>query len=125
MYADKIKDYKIKIVVGKKYYKNNIIEFMNDHKIMQDLVYVMMSKVKNLEMVDVKNPDPSIDLLGMTPANYNKYVEKEYFMDPNDAPSTIKEELELFKKYIMKYHCQYQGHEQQFELPIYYLQYQK
>ena len=85
------------------YYKNNILEFMNDHKIIQDLIYTILSNVVNLEKVDEKNPDPSIDLLGMTPKNYNKYVDKEYFMDPNDAPKSIRDELELFKKYIMKY----------------------
>jgi hypothetical protein len=85
------------------YYKNNIIDFMNDHKIIQDLIYMILSKVNNLEKVDEKNPDISIDLHGMTPKEWNKHVEKEYFMDPNSAPSCIKEELELFKKYIMKY----------------------
>lgn len=85
------------------YYKNNILEFMNDHKILQDLVYTILSKVQNLEKVDLNNPDPQINLHGMTPKDYNKYVDKEYFMDPNDAPSCIKEELDLFKKYIMKY----------------------
>lgn len=85
------------------YYKNNILEFMNDHKIIQDLIYAVLSKINNLEKVDEKNPDPSIDRHGMSPKEWNKYVEKEYFMDPNAAPSTIKEELDLFKKYIMKY----------------------
>ena len=85
------------------YYKNNILEFMNDHQIIQDLVYDILSKIQNLEKVDINNPDPNIDLLGMTPKEWNKHVEKEYFMDPNEAPSCVKEELELFKKYIMKY----------------------
>ena len=85
------------------YYKNNILEFMNDHKIMQELIYTILCKINNLEMVDVKNPDPSIDLNGMTPKEWNKHVEKEYFMDPNSAPKCIKDELDLFKKYLMKY----------------------
>ena len=85
------------------YYKNNILEFMNDHKIMQELVYTILSNIQNLEKVDIKNPDPSIDLQGMSPKDWNKYVEKEYFMDPNSVPNSIKHELELFKKYIMKY----------------------
>jgi hypothetical protein len=85
------------------YYKNNILEFMNDHKIIQSLIYTILSNINNLEKVDEKNPDSSIDLMGMSPKEYNKYVEKEYFMDPNAAPKSIKKELELFKKYIMKY----------------------
>jgi len=85
------------------YYKNNILEFMNDHQIMQDLVYCILSKIQNLEKVDIHNPDPSIDLHGMSPKEWNKYVDKEYFMDPNSVPSCVKEELDLFKKYIMKY----------------------
>lgn len=85
------------------YYKNNIFEFMNDHKIIQDLIYNTLSKIQNLETVDVKNPDPNIDLHGMTPKEWNKHVEKEYFMDPNTVPSCVETELELFKKYIMKY----------------------
>lgn len=85
------------------YYKNNILEFMNDHKNIQDIIYAILSKINNLEKVDVNNPDPSIDRHGMTPKEWNKHVEKEYFMDPNSAPSSIKEELDLFKKYIMKY----------------------
>ena len=85
------------------YYKNNILEFMNDHKIMQDLIYAILYKIQNLEKVDVNDPDPRIDLHGMSPKDYNKYVDKEYFMDPNSAPSCVREELDLFKKYIMKY----------------------
>ena len=85
------------------YYKNNILEFMNDHVVIQDLVFAILCKIQNLEKVDEKNPDPSIDLLGMSPKEYNKYVDKEYFMDPNTVPKSIKEELNLFKEYIMKY----------------------
>ena len=85
------------------YYKNNILEFMNDHKIMQELIYHILVKIQNLEKVDIHNPDPSIDLHGMSPKDWNKYVDKEYFMDPNSVPSIVKDELDLFKKYIMKY----------------------
>ena len=96
------------------YYKNNIIDFLNDHEIVQNIIYGIMQKIPNLEKVnDNEKYDKNktallphkntIDTRGMDTKTWNKYVEKESFMDPNSAPESIKEELELFKHYILKY----------------------
>lgn len=84
------------------YYKNNIINFLNDHKEIQEIFYNIMKNVKNLEKIDDNNIN-NIDTHGMSVKEWNSYVDKEYFMDPNVTPEAIKDELELFKKYILKY----------------------
>lgn len=96
------------------YYKNNIIDFLNDHEIVQNIIYGIMQKIPNLEKVNddekydknktaLLSHKNTIDTHGMDTKTWNKYVEKESFMDPNSAPESIKEELELFKHYILKY----------------------
>ena len=82
------------------YYKNNMIEFLNDHIEIQDIFLSIMKKVK---VLPTTNGNDGIDTLGMSVKVYNHYVQDEAFINPNKAPNSIKEELELFKKYMMKY----------------------
>lgn len=89
--------------ITKIYYKNNMIAFLNNHKEITDIFTNILKNVHNYQSVDPKNPDPSIDTKGMDPKTWNSYVNKEYFMDPNDPPENIKSDLELFRGYIMKY----------------------
>lgn len=84
------------------YYKNNIISFMENHKYIQDCFYKIMKNVQNLEKVNDDNYK-NIDTHGMSVKEWNAYVDKEYFMNPNITPDAIKDELEVFKTYIMKY----------------------
>lgn len=84
------------------YYKNNIISFFDNHKPIQNIFYTIMKNVQNLEKVNDDNYE-YIDTHGMDVKEWNEYVDKEYFMNPNVTPDAIKDELEIFKKYIMKY----------------------
>lgn len=43
------------------------------------------------------------DFMAKSPKDYNKFVNKMYFMDPNDAPENIIEYLDEFRDILMKY----------------------
>ena len=98
------------------YYKNNLFEFITDHKIIQDLIYEIFSKVENLEYAD-KNEDwftnkvPNMykdKMINKSYKDWNNFVNKHYFMDPNDVPESIIKPLDKFKNYLMKYiYCRY------------------
>lgn len=82
------------------YYKNNMIEFIKDHQIMQDIFITIM---ENVDVLPESNGHDGIDLHGMSLKEYNHYVQEKAFINPNSVPQNIKAELELFKEYIMKY----------------------
>lgn len=93
------------------YYKNNIFEFIKDHEYVQDIIYDIFSSVINLDYVDedddnwFKNvPDEYKDkFVSKKPKDYNKFVNKMYFMDPNDAPDNIIGNLNELRDIMMKY----------------------
>ena len=86
------------------YYKNNMIEFIRDHDYIQELIIDIFESVENLEYVDKKDDDWSdkipveylSDFNGRDAKAWNKFVDKQYFMDPNDPPKTVKETLIVF-----------------------------
>lgn len=92
------------------YYKNNLIQFVKDHKKVRDLYESIFEDIINLPYLTGKDDwQKNIMKLGYNPNDFkkvddwNKFVNKEYFMDPNDVPLSIKEKVELFNTYCMNY----------------------
>ena len=93
------------------YYKNNMIDFINRHEIIQDLFISVLSSVQNLSYVDKKDENwiqkiPSeyrSDFASKTAKDWNKFVDKQYFMDPNDPPKGIKDILGVLSDFLIKY----------------------
>ena len=99
------------------YYKNNLLEFIEDHDEIQDLIITIFEDVENLEYAD-KNDDEWFvnvvpkkyqkDFIGKEFKDWNKFVNNQYFMDPNDVPESIATPLYQLKNYLMKYiYCRY------------------
>lgn len=93
------------------FYKNNMIEFIDSHDYIKDIFIDIFSNVENMEYGSKNNDDWYINLPEdikdkfklSDVKEYNKYVDKTYFMDPNDPPKEIKYELGLLSDYLMKY----------------------
>ena len=95
-FVDSLKPREITIL----YYKNNMIEFIKNHQIIQDIFINIMVKV---DVLPESNGHDGIDLHGMSVKEYNHYVQEKAFINPNSVPENIKDDLDLFKTYIMKY----------------------
>lgn len=87
------------------YYKNNLIQFIDDYTEIQDLYREIFKKVKNYNYDDferLKGTGAIPDNI-TTEKDWEKYVNKEYFMDPNSVPESIKDEVVNLTKYFVKY----------------------
>ena len=92
------------------YYKNNIIEFINNHEYIQDLFIDILNTVENYPYVDEKDEQWK-DKVYLYEASkdidsakaWNQFVNREYFIDPNKPPKSIKEKLKTLSDYLMKY----------------------
>lgn len=99
------------VELTKIYYKNNMIEFIRDHDYIQELIIDIFESVENLEYVDKKDDNWSdkipaeylSDFSGKDAKAWNKFVDKQYFMDPNDPPKTVKETLIVLSSLLMRY----------------------
>lgn len=96
------------------YYKNNMIRFIEDHEEIQDLILSIYENIENLEYADGDdwlNSVPSEykdNFIGRKCKDWNKFVNKSYFMNPNDPPESIIPILDELKEYLMKYvFCRY------------------
>lgn len=99
------------------YYKNNMLEFIIDHDEIQSLIVDIFENVENLEYAkkDDKNWMTNAvpkkyreEARGMSWKEWNKFVDKHYFMDPNDVPESIANSLYILKNYFVKYiYCKY------------------
>lgn len=93
------------------YYKNNMIEFIHNHDFIKDLFDNIFSSVENLNYADSKDEDwlhkvPNeyrYDFASKTAKDWNKFVDKQYFMDPNDPPKKIENILDILSDYLIKY----------------------
>ena len=94
------------------YYKNNIFDLISHTKKVQKIFYRIFEEIENMEYVDVddidwkskKNISKICDENNINdPDAYNKFVNKTYFMDPNDPPKNIKDDLEELKDIVLKY----------------------
>ena len=87
------------------YYKNNLIEFIDDYSNIQDLYKKIFENVVNHEYSDfdkLKENGTLPDRIS-TEKDWEKYVNKEYFMDPNSVPDSIKEYIVKLTDYFVQY----------------------
>ena len=93
------------------YYKNNMIEFIENHNPVKDMIIDILEKVENYDHVDEKDPEwlryiPSKhydEFKNQSAKKWNKFVNKEMFMDPNSPPDSIIKELDVLSECIIKY----------------------
>ena len=93
------------------YYKNNMIEFIENHNPVKDMIIDILEKVENYDHVDEKDPQwlryiPSKhydEFKNQSAKKWNKFVNKEMFMDPNSPPDSIIKELDVLSECIIKY----------------------
>ena len=92
------------------YYKNNMIEFIDTHHIIQEIIYDIFNNVENLDYVDVRDSKWYEKISSDYPAekfkfpkDYNDFVNKIRFMDPNNPPENINKYLTELDTYMMKY----------------------
>ena len=93
------------------YYKNNMIEFIENHNPVKDMITDILEKVENYDHVNEKDPEwlryiPSKhydEFKNQSAKKWNKFVNKEMFMDPNSPPDSIIKELDVLSECIIKY----------------------
>ena len=93
------------------YYKNNMIEFIENHNPVKDMIIDILEKVENYDHADEKDPQwlryiPSKhydEFKNQSAKKWNKFVNKEMFMDPNSPPDSIIKELDVLSECIIKY----------------------
>lgn len=95
------------------YYKNNMQKFVEDHAEVSEKFHWIFEHIRNFEYVDPKDPD-WIDQIpdseahpylyeGKTAKDWNRFVNTEFFIDPNNPPESIKDTLETLNDWMMKY----------------------
>ena len=89
------------------YYKNNLINFINVHPYVSNMFVDIVESVnpEKLERIDEHN--------GIVPEkyaseftkqkDYNKFVDKLCFKDPNDVPDNIVDKVKALNNVLMKY----------------------
>ena len=107
------------------YYKNNIFDFIKDNSFIQNLLLDIFESIENLDYADPNDKDWYIkipkeyqsEFLGKSAGDYNKFVNKTYFMDPNDVPENIERPLSLFTDYCIKFvYCRYMAFDRIYRL---------
>ena len=95
--------------VTKIYYKYNLLEFTRRHESVKILFDKLFTNIENLQYAE-KVDDIPINYLHLFEGSdkervkaYNKFVNNQYFMDPNNPPDTIKDTLEEINNIYMKY----------------------
>ena len=112
-YLDSLEEDEITIL----YYKNNMIEFIDQNDYIKGLFLDIFESIENLSYADDDDKDWLIkkvpkeyysDFVGKKHEDWNKFVNKQYFMDPNDPPKTIESYLVILNDYMRKYvYCRY------------------
>lgn len=91
------------------YYKNNLLEFISDHINVLNLYRSIFLNVNNYEYFTDDDWEKNIKRYGFTKEQFgskkkwDSFVNKEYFMDPNDVPDSIKDDVEELSNILMKY----------------------
>lgn len=99
------------------YYKNNMIEFIDQNDYIKELFLDIFDSIENLSYAEDEDENWLMkkvpkeyysDFLGKKHEEWNKFVNKQYFMDPNDPPKTIKTYLVILNDFMRKYvYCRY------------------
>lgn len=92
------------------YYKNNLIQFVDDHRNVKELYRGIFEDIVNLDYFDEDSDwRQDITRLGYNSEKFknkkdwDKFVNKEYFMDPNDVPDVIREKIQRLCDIFMTY----------------------
>lgn len=93
------------------YYKNNLLEFIGDHEEVQDLIISIFDNIENLDYVSENDTNWFIkipkkykpDFVGSSSKEWNSFVNQQYFMDSNNVPESIANDLFILKNHLMKY----------------------
>lgn len=98
------------------YYKNNMAGFIDDHENIQNLIIDIFSNIENLNYIH-RDDDHWVDELpkkyykdfcNKTQKDWNSFVDTQYFLNPNDVPESIQNDLTELRDYFMKYvYCRY------------------
>ena len=92
------------------YYKNNLIEFIDRHQEIQDIIRDILITVPNYDYAS-KSDDWLADIPEEYRSEYadkpkkkwNEFVNHKFFMDPNNPPEEIIPLLDQLLEYIRKY----------------------
>lgn len=95
------------------YYKNNMQTFIEDHPRVYEKFYNIFTHIRNFDYVDPKDPS-WIDQIpdeevhpylydGKTASDWNKFVNHEFFIDPNNPPDSIKKDLDILNAWMLTY----------------------
>jgi len=92
------------------FYKNNLIEFTRRHEKVKQLHRKIFKNVNNYQYMEdddsviPKELRQKFTLSKNKKKDWNKFVDKEYFYDPNDVPESIlgyiKEMCDIYLKYV-------------------------
>ena len=101
------------------YYKNNLIQFVDDHPEIIQIYRVIMKNIHNYKIIDNLGKQKAVPLSDemkehirsfecnpddfKTANEWNTFVNREYFMDPNNLPHSVQSEIKEFADYAMKY----------------------
>lgn len=96
------------------YYKNNIRDFTKFHDEIRQLYYNVYSKIRNIpyaKTVDDIDPDIFKEFEEAKPKynrektvkEFNSWVNMQRFLNPNEVPDTIKDDLQKLSDYYIKY----------------------
>ena len=115
------------------YYKNNLQEFIKDHKEIITIYQTILENVPTLPLLEKDDKDwrekiPSfISPTVLEEENiksvkdWNKYALREMFCDPNALPSAVKEDVVTFVAYLKKYvYAQYLSFDRIYRLKNFY-----
>lgn len=95
--------------IDKIYYKNNMIEFIRRHDKIADKFSDLFASVNNYDRAStidevplsyLKKCDNTLSEKDIV-KKYNSFVNHEMFIDPNNPPENIKDQLDELKKLIM------------------------
>ena len=91
------------------YYKNNLIEFTRRHDKLKNLHRKVFESIPNYEYMDEddsvipKEMRQKFTLSKDKKKDWNKFVDSQYFYDPNDVPDTISKYIKEMNEIYMKY----------------------
>ena len=106
-------------VVSYLYYKNNMIPFIQDHDFVTKEIDELYKSVDNLNYLEIAKDGTPKDKYWLdripeefrkdygkglkSPADWNKFVNHKYFIDPNDPPEEIIPSLKKLTNWMMTY----------------------
>lgn len=93
------------------YYKNNMVQFIDDHSEIQNLFLKVFEHIKNYDYVDKKDKDwlskiPEEfqeEYKEKSAKDWNSFVSHKYFINPNKPPEDVTKYLDKLNTYMMRH----------------------